>query len=99
GGFDMWTDERDAGRLAIETPLASCDLALSDIGYEDTVFDRSAVLERKLRVFRLPADNPHRAMTLSRPIPLEGDGDNIVYIRLTQEDGTLAWTSPIYVYR
>ena len=38
-------------------------------------------------------------MTLSREITLKDHGDNIVYIRLTQEDGTLAWTSPIYVYR
>ena len=38
-------------------------------------------------------------MTFKRTIGLEDDGDNPVYIRLTQEDGTLAWTSPIYIYR
>ncbi len=99
GGFDMWVADPQGGRLAIETPLASCDLPLAEIGYEDTVFDRSAALERRMRVFRLPADNPHRTMTLSRPIALKDRGDNIIYIRLTQEDGTLAWTSPIHVYR
>ena len=99
GGFDMWAADAQAGRLSIETPLVSCDLPLSEIGYEDMVFDRSAALERKLRIFRLPAENAHRAMTLSWPIPLKDQGDNVIYIRLTQEDGTLAWTSPIYVYR
>jgi hypothetical protein len=99
GGFDMWISDSEAGRLAIETPLVSCDLALADIGYEDTVFDRSAALERKLRVFRLSADNPHRTMTLARAIRLKETGDNIIHIRLTQEDGTQAWTSPIYVFR
>ena len=99
GGFDMWVSDAQAGRLAIETPLVEADLALSDIGYEDAVFDRSATLERKLRVYRLPAENPHRSMTLSREIKLKDTGDNIIYIRLTQEDGTLAWSSPIYVYR
>jgi len=99
GGFDMWVSDARAGHLAIETPLVSCDLALADIGYEDTVFDRSAALERRLRVFRLPVDNPHRSLSLSRPIALKDAGDNIIYIRLTQEDGTLAWTSPIYVFR
>lgn len=63
------------------------------------MFDRSAALERKLRVFRLPADNPHRSLKVSRPVHLNDHGDTIIYIRLTQEDGTLAWTSPIYVYR
>jgi hypothetical protein len=99
GGFDMWAADAQAGRLSIETPLVSCDLPLSEIGYEDMVFDRSAALERRLRIFRLPAENAHRAMTLSWPIPLKDQGDNVIYIRLTQEDGTLAWTSPIYVYR
>jgi len=99
GGFDMWVSDAQAGRLAIETPLVEADLALADIGFEDTVFDRSAALERKLRVFRLPADNPHRELTISREIKLKDEGDSIIYIRLTQEDGTIAWTSPIYVYR
>jgi len=95
----MWVSDAEAGRLAIETPLVEADLALAEIGYEGVVFDRSATLERKLRVYRLPADNPHRSMTLSREVTLKDTGDNIIYIRLTQEDGTLAWTSPIYVYR
>ena len=65
GGFDMWVSDAQAGRLAIETPLVSGRLALADIGYEDTVFDRSAALERKLA--RLP---PPRRQSSSRHDPL-----------------------------
>jgi len=52
-----------------------------------------------LKVFRLPAENPHRKIKLKRPVELKSTGDNPIFLRLTQEDGTLAWTSPIYVYR
>ena len=76
-----------------------CGIPVEEIGYEDEIFDRSGVLPRYLKVYRLPAENPHRRMTFKRTIDLKGDGDNPVYIRLTQEDGTLAWTSPIYIYR
>ncbi len=38
-------------------------------------------------------------MRFSRRIALRETGDNPLFIRLTQEDGTLAWTSPIYLIR
>ena len=64
-----------------------------------STFDASAALPRFLRVFRLPDLNEHRQIAFSRPVPLRDVGDNPVYIRLTQEDGTRAWTRPIYVFR
>jgi hypothetical protein len=57
------------------------------------------VLPRYLKIFRLPTENPHKTMRFSRLIDLKAVGDNPIFIRLTQEDGTLVWTSPIYVYR
>ena len=52
-----------------------------------------------MKVFRLPTENNHRAMKFTRKIAFKEKGDNAVFIRLTQEDGVFAWTSPIYVYR
>lgn len=99
GGFDMWVDDPYGGTLKIETPLVKCGVPLEEIGLEDEVFDRSGVLPRTLKIFRLPAENQHRAMKFTRRIKLREQGDNPLYIRLTQEDGTLAWTSPIYLFR
>ncbi len=99
GGFDMWVDDAYGGTLKLETPLIKCGVPLEEIGYEDEVCDNSDVLPRFLKLFRMPSENPHRAMTFSRKIDLKDSGDNPVFIRLTQEDGTIAWTSPIYVYR
>lgn len=99
GGFDMWVEDPWGGTFRIETPLVQCGVPLEEIGYEDEIFDRSGVLPRYLKIFRLPAENPHRAMRFTRRIRLRESGDNPLFVRLTQEDGTLAWTSPVYLIR
>lgn len=99
GGFDMWVEDAFGGTLKLETPLIKCGVPLEEIGYDDEVCDNSDVLPRFLKLFRMPSDNQHRTMTFSRKIDLKDSGDNPIFIRLTQEDGTIAWTSPIYVYR
>jgi len=99
GGFDVWVEDAYGGTLKIETPLVQCGVPLEEIGFEDEVFDKSGVLPRYLKIFRLPAENPHRSLRFTRTIDLKDQGDNAIFIRLTQEDGALAWTSPIYVYR
>ncbi len=72
---------------------------IEDINYEDKVFDKSNILPRFLKIFRLPLKNEIKKINLERNIKLNDIGDNPIFIRLTQEDGTLVWTSPIYVYR
>lgn len=99
GGFDVMLERASAGVLKVQTPLVSFELPVADIGLEDTVFDASGDLPRFVTAFRLPETNPHRSFATSRTIALEPAGDNPIYVRVTQEDGTRAWTSPIYVYR
>lgn len=99
GGFDVTLSDGRSGRLALKTPLVSIDLPLAEIGLEDRLFEAHGELPRFIRVFRLPDDNPHRTLRVSRRITLRPHGDNPLYVRLTQEDGTRAWTSPIYIYR
>lgn len=98
-GFDMWLEDPMAGSLEIETALVMERIEIATIGFEDKMFDRSDNLPRFLKVLRLPDQNPHRGMKLHRRIDIRDQGDNPIFIRLTQEDGTRAWTSPIYVYR
>ena len=99
GGFDITLKDGQNGTLKLDTPLVKFEKAISEIGLEDTTFDESGALPRFVKVFRLPTDNTHRSLTFTRRISLKDAGDNPIYIRLTQEDGTRAWTSPIYVYR
>ncbi len=98
GGFDAWLADGETGTLRIDTPLVKCELAIADIGREDTVFDAGGIA-RRIRVFRMPDANPHTRLTLSRRIPLRSEGDNALYVRIVQEDGHLVWSSPIYIFR
>jgi len=65
---------------------------------DDLAFEAGGI-HRRIRVFRLPEENPHRRLHLSRRISMKTSGDNAVYVCLTQEDGHLAWSSPMYVFR
>lgn len=92
-------EDGQSGLLALETPHVKVETAISEIGIDDQLYDVSGELPRFIKIFRLPDVNPHRSLSFSRPIRLSESGDNPVYIRLTQEDGTRAWTSPVYIYR
>jgi hypothetical protein len=97
GGFDAWLADPRSGRLRIDTALVKCDIAVADIGRDDLVFDAGGI-RRRIRIFRLPDENTHRRVKLSRRIALKDKGDNALYVCLTQEDGHLIWSSPIYVF-
>jgi len=98
GGFDAWLADAYAGTLKLETAPVKCGVPIEEIGIEDETIEAGA-LGRRVRIFRLPEENPHRRMTAERKIALRPEGDNPLYVRVTQEDGHQAWSSPIYVYR
>ena len=99
GGFDLIIENNNEGELEINTPLIQEKLNIKDIGYQDCIFENNGVLPRFLKVFRLPQTNKNTTLNIKRNIRLKNTDDNPIFIRLTQEDGTLAWTSPIYIYR
>ncbi|MBI2293461.1 MAG: DUF3604 domain-containing protein [Betaproteobacteria bacterium] len=98
GGFDAWLADPAAGTLKIDTALVKTAIEVADIGINDRVFANGGI-KRRIRVFRLPDANPHRRARLERRIKLTDAGDNALYACITQEDGHLIWSSPIYVFR
>ena len=74
-------------------------VALVDIGYKDTILDASDILPRGIRLFRLPNENTHKSVSIERKLEPQTGRDNPFYVRITLEDGTQAWSSPIYVLR
>ena len=53
----------------------------------------------RIKVFRLPEDNPHREVEHTVRIPLRDVGDNPLWIAVTTEDGFQAWSSPIFAFK
>lgn len=98
GGFDAWLGDARSGVLSIDTPLVKCSINIAEIGRDDRVFEAGGI-GRRIRVFRLPDENRHKELMLSRRIRLNAGVDNALYVCITQEDGHLIWSSPIYVTR
>jgi len=98
GGFDAWLAPGYDGQLVIDSNHVSGSFALDAIGLDEVVLDGGG-LERKLRVFRLPEENPCRELRRSIEVDLKAVGDNPIWVRVTTEDGFNAWSSPLFLYR
>jgi hypothetical protein len=96
-GCDLWLDTND-GALAIDTGLVSAHIPLSDITGTEIQLDAGG-LDRKIRVFRLPETLTECHLTQRVSVPLIPNQDNPLWVRVTTEDGFVAWSSPIYVTR
>lgn len=98
GGFDAWLADSRAGMLEIDTALVKTGISVADIGWNDLVFANGGI-RRRIRVFRLPDENPHDRVRIERRVKLTAAHDNALYVCVTLEDGHLVWSSPIYVFR
>jgi hypothetical protein len=97
-GFDLWLDHAKRGTLSVDTNIATANCDLATLADEELRVDGGG-LGRLLRIYRLPEDKPVASMRISHEV-FAGDarsGDLPVYIRVTQEDGHQAWSSPIYL--
>ena len=97
GGFDAWLADARAGTLSIDTALVKAAIPIVDIGCDDIVHDAGGI-ERRIRVFRMPDENPHTAVSIERRITLDENADNALYVKLVLEDGHQIWSSPIYIF-
>jgi hypothetical protein len=96
-GFDLWLEKERTGTLSIETNVASarCDLAALD---QDEVVVEAGGLGRRLRIYRLPEQNTATSLRITHDVAAKkAPGDLPIYVRVTQEDGHQAWSSPIYL--
>lgn len=93
-GFDAWLD--GGGAVRINTPLAQLEASLEGELGMDPVCAEAGGLGRRLSVLRLPEILDTVAVRHGFPVRLEPGRSHALYLRLTQEDGHRAWTSPIY---
>ena len=95
-GIDLWLSEARAGKLRIETNLASGEVDLDRLADLTVVFDAGG-LGRKLSVYRLPDVDWSPRLMFEHRVTFNGGADLPVYVRVTQADGHQAWSSPIYL--
>ncbi len=99
GGAELLLADARQGRLKIDTALVQADIALADIGLQDTVLETGGGIARQMRLFRLPDDNPTHTARLSRRISRERAGEDALYVCITLADGHRIWSSPTYLMR
>ena len=98
-GFIAKLQDSKSGNITLKTPLINESVKLTDIGYEGKILDASDILPRRIQLFRLPDENPHTSVSIKRKLEPCMGRDNPFYVRITLEDGTQAWSSPIYILR
>jgi hypothetical protein len=98
-GFIATLNNGSTGNLTLRTPLIEATVPLAEIGRDDTVLDASGTLPRRVRMFRLPDANPHLSVHFERSLKPVTGRDNPYFVRITLEDGTQAWSSPVYILR
>ena len=86
----------DAGHLHLQTLQGELHRALGEIGADPVAVDLGGVGKR-IEVSRLPGPEGPRDVILEIPLAKLQTGDNPVHVRVDQEDGHMAWSSPIYV--
>ena len=93
-GVIISVDVSDEARLHVVTPVLAQEIRIGDLGDQEVVISEG--LDRELRVAWVPA------------VPLPLDIDLVVrgelpetsvpyWVRVVQEDGEVAWSSPIFV--
>jgi hypothetical protein len=85
------------GTLAIRTNLVTAEILLRDLLAGEAVWEAGG-LGRRMRACLLPDAAP-MAMRFERRVALRRDSDNALYLRANFEDGSVLWTSPIYLLR
>ena len=98
GGIDLWLKDGIAGRLSFETKHVRGSRDIAALGLERHIFSAGG-LERAVKLYRLPERMTETRMTFKRRIRLRDPGDTRLFVRVWQEDGHRAWTSPIYLFR
>ncbi len=96
GGFDALLTNPSTGTLKIQTNLVKQEIPVSSIGRDEQVFSKGGI-DRRIRIFRLPDVNAHFRISLERDFSVYKNHDNAFYVRVTFEDGNVAWSSPIYI--
>lgn len=87
-----------AGKIEVTTPqgIADCEIASLRQQPKTWAYGGEAM---QIQISRLPKRPPLSVYKINFPLTDLHKGDNPIYVRVTQEDGHMAWTSPIYLVR
>ena len=95
-GLILELEHMRAGFIDMKTAQGKTSIKIGDIGLRPRTRNYGG-LQKQIRFYRLPTRNPVLHQAFQLPVRALHSGDNPLYIRAYQEDGHIAWSSPIYV--
>ena len=95
-GMILTLDEPKIGTIDIETAQGSFALQVETLQREPTIKDVGG-LQKQIAAYALPDSPSPCEASIEMPVEDIHRGDNPIYLRMTQEDGHMAWTSPVYL--
>jgi len=94
-GCVLQLEDAQAGSLTVKTTQGMVTLNVGSIGFESTIQAYGGVA-KQISFYRLPDEPNALEMTLDKPLSEEICQGCVVYLRMTQVDGHIAWSSPFY---
>src|SRR5690606_17653394 len=98
GGIDLWLKNGDVGAISFETKHCSGTRNIAELGVDADLFPGGG-LHHDVTRERLPEKKATTHLRFSRRFPNPKGRDARLFVRVTQEDGHRAWSSPIYLFR
>ena len=95
-GLDLCLEQADSGMIRFESRVGQISLDLADLGTEQKVFNFGGI-GIKVRVQRYPENLTLSPLLLEREVALQAGRMNPFLVKAIQEDGHIAWSSPIFV--
>ena len=96
---DFWLDDEAlASNIDVQTNFESLSSAVSKVTENGITVDCGG-MDIRLQIERLPDVLDVHLVSGEQSFDLEHDSEKRLYVRVTQEDGHQAWSSPIYVQR
>ena len=93
-GIDCWLAGA-GGRALVTTESLTREQDLAELALQELVIPAGG-LGRELAFSQLPDELSECSLDATIRVPLRSDRDDPIYVRVVQEDGHIAWSSPIY---
>ena len=97
-GMILTLEDPRAGWIHMKTAQRTIRLAIKSAALEPRTWHCGG-LSKKIEIYRLPDQAPAHAFSFELPLAGLAPGDNPIYICAIQEDGHMAWTSPVYLIK
>ena len=96
---DFWLDDAAlASKIDVQTNFESVSASVADIDENGIIVDCGG-MDIRLHIERLPDLLDTESLSGQQSFALAAGTEQRLYVRVTQEDGHQAWSSPIYVQR